>query len=85
MKLVIVVLVVTLLLIGLPVSMGMGEMSYCPACLQPNPSLASVCLAVIALGFLIAGLGVVGRATLLQILPRPLQFAAVIDKPPRLV
>jgi hypothetical protein len=84
MKLLTLVLVVALLLIGLPVSMGMGEMSYCPACLQPYPSLASVCLAMIALGFLITGLGLLGRAVSRQTLLRPLQLAAVIDKPPRL-
>lgn len=84
MKLLTVFLVIAILLIGLPLSMGMEQMAYCPDCLTPNPSAWSgVCLAVIAAGLLIAGLALVGRAWSHPAGPRPLRIAASLDKPPR--
>lgn len=80
----VVVLVLALVMVGLPFTMGMDGMSYCPKCAEGSSSmLVSMCLAVIAsvmlafqlaaLGFAIAGVSVAtprGRPSLILRPPR---------------
>lgn len=44
-------LVLLLLVVGLPLAMGMGDMAPCPACSAPDAHLAiAMCLAIFAMG-----------------------------------
>ncbi len=44
-------LVLLLLVVGLPIAMGMGDMGPCPSCSAPDASVAvAMCLAILAIG-----------------------------------
>lgn len=84
MKPLTVFLVLAVLLIGLPISMGMGQMAYCPDCLEAGRSgWAGVCLAVITAGLFIVSLALMGRASFRTKGPHSLGVVATLDKPPR--
>jgi hypothetical protein len=77
-------LVLLLILVGLPLAMGMGDMGSCPACSDPDaPFALAMCVAILALVALYAGSsasGGVARRT--PPLPRFLLVSG-LDRPPQ--
>lgn len=54
-KFLVLALVLLLLVVGLPLSMGMGDMGPCPACSGPDaPLTMAMCLALLTMGLFIA-------------------------------
>lgn len=77
-------LVLLLLVVGLPLAMGMGDMAPCPACSAPDASLAmSMCLAILAIGGAFMPFALSRRIHLRSI--RTPQFVALssLDRPPQ--
>jgi hypothetical protein len=77
-------LVLLLVVVGLPLAMGMGDMGACPACSAPDAPLAvAMCLAILSLGALLIRATSSGRITLAKIsAPRSL-IQSRLDRPPQ--
>jgi hypothetical protein len=83
-KLLVLALVLLVLLVGLPVAMGMGDMAQCPSCTgNDSPAALAMCLAILSFFVLVAsrhGSRVSPRRQVVRLL----LLADPLDRPPQL-
>jgi hypothetical protein len=82
-KLVVITLVLLILLVGLPLAMGMGDMAPCPSCTGiERPVAVAMCLAIVSLFVLIVSLGSSVIGSRRQVV-RLRTFVDRLERPPR--
>ncbi len=77
-------LVLLLLVVGLPLGMGMGDMGACPACSAPDAPLAmAMCVAILSLGGIFMMLAFSGRISSRHHRTPRFLVLATLDRPPQ--